>query len=164
MEGLRGSRSREAQCWGARHRDASIFRRCRTSSRLPPSLRLFSHSRDRWIVDVSLLPRALPLFLLFFSISLSLPLCLSLNLAVSLFVPLRSSRFVPHFCSLFCSASFFSLVSLLSSVLRQFPCVLPRTEFWYPVSLQLKYTPIGSAVGPSLCPCRSEARPVRRVT
>lgn len=114
VEGLRGSRSREAQCWGARHRDASIFRRCRTSSRLPPSLRLFSHSRDRWIVDVSLSLRALP------------------RAAVSLFVPLRffffRSEFI--FSLFFFSASFFFFTLrrvCLYSLHRQFPRALPRT-------------------------------------
>lgn len=55
MEGLRGSRSCEVQCWGARHRDASVFRRCRTHARLSPSFEFFPSSRENcWIANNSL--------------------------------------------------------------------------------------------------------------
>jgi len=55
VEGLRGSRDCEVQCWGARHRDASVLRRCRTRARLSPAFEFFSSLQGNcWIANISL--------------------------------------------------------------------------------------------------------------
>lgn len=61
MEELRGSRGREAQCWGAQHRDVSASRCCRARLRLLHPFQLFPLSRDSRVTACSPLFRLFPL-------------------------------------------------------------------------------------------------------